>query len=328
MSPVTVDAFDGPVRRLESLVVRWPFKPHRWIADGSPDALQRLVFHRLQEKLRRDDVHAWVASGDSGAVHGLAILQPLEWDSAVLDMKSARIDLIAAEAVSERGAVVDALLAALVAEAARERIQHISVRVDAGDDAAIHALEQRGFLNVDALLTFGAAVNDLPRTQPAVEISVRLGSEADARTIGDIAAREFEHGRFHSDPSVAPERARGVYRAWAEGCCRRTAADAVLIAGTAHEMLGFVACRIERDTAVHLQRSTGTIILIASRNTARGRGVGTMLVAAAGEWFRNERAVAVEVGTQLRNVSAARLYERCGFRLVAGALSFRMMIDS
>jgi GNAT superfamily N-acetyltransferase len=60
----------------------------------------------------------------------------------------------------------------------------------------------------------------------------------------------------------------------------------------------------------------------------RSRGVGTTLVGAAANWFRNEGTAAIEVGTQLPNVAAARLYEACGFRLVSGAVSFRMMIGS
>lgn len=35
----------------------------------------------------------------------------------------------------------------------------------------------------------------------------------------------------------------------------------------------------------------------------------------------------VEVGTQLRNIPASRLYEDCGFRLVASNLSLRKWID-
>ena len=67
--------------------------------------------------------------------------------------------------------------------------------------------------------------------------------------------------------------------------------------------------------------------MIATAASARGRGLGTDLIAAAVAWFMERNAVAVEVGTQLRNVAAARLYERFGFRLVAGALSFRSMLD-
>jgi ribosomal protein S18 acetylase RimI-like enzyme len=83
---------------------------------------------------------------------------------------------------------------------------------------------------------------------------------------------------------------------------------------------------MQPDTAVHLQRPAGTIVMIATAAAARGCGVGTELVTAASAWFLERKAVAVEVGTQLRNVAAARLYERCGFRVVGGALSFRAML--
>jgi len=323
MLRASVEAFNGPVRRLDPLVAEWRFKPYRWIADQTPAALQRLVLGRIEEKLRRDDVRAWVASRE-GLLRGIAILEPLAWDSRVMDMPSARCEFVCAE----DSAIVDALLDAVLAEASRCRIQHVSVRIDAGDDAAIHTLERRGFLNVDALLTYEAAVDELPRQASAAAVSLRDGSAADAAAAGEIAAHAFVHGRFHSDPSLTPERAGCVYRTWAEACCHGTAADHVIIAATGDQTVGFVACRMQRDTAVHLARSTGTISLIASEERMRGNGVGTTLIAGAAEWFRNEGAVAVEVGTQLRNVAAVRLYERCGFRLVSGAMSFRTMIDS
>jgi ribosomal protein S18 acetylase RimI-like enzyme len=320
--PVSVEPFTGPLRQLESLVAAWRFKPYRWIVDQTPEALRRLVLGRIEDNLRRDDVRAWVAFRD-GELRGIAILEPLPWDSRVIDIPSAKCEFVCVE----DSAIVNALLDAALAEAARDRLRHISVRVDAGDDPAVHALERRGFLNVDALLTFEAAVADLPQRRSAATVSLRTGNAADAAAVGEIAAHAFVHGRFHSDPSLTRERAGSVYRTWAEECCRGTAADHVLVAAAGGDTVGFVACRMQRDTAVHLKRPTGTISLIASDESMRGAGIGTMLVSGAAEWFRNEGAVAVGIGTQLRNVVAARLYERCGFRLVSGAMSFRTMIS-
>ena len=104
-------------------------------------------------------------------------------------------------------------------------------------------------------------------------------------------------------------------------------ADDVTVAEEDGCILGFVACQIQTDTAVHLQRRAGTIVLIGTAAAARGRHVGSALLQTVLNRFAGRDAVAVEVGTQLRNVVAARLYERRGFRLVAGALSFRFMVE-
>lgn len=309
---------------IAALASRTPFKPHRWLRPDDPELLASLVRRRLERGMAGNGSQAWAAfvGPEVGAV---AVLQPLPWDSEVLAMSAARIELVGAGGYAERCAALDAVLQSALSAAKILGIRHVSIRLDAGDDAGIQTLERRGFLNVDALATFGL---ELASAAPAAaDGGVRPATDADVQEIGDIAAESFRDGRFHADPDLGPEAGRRVYRAWAIACCEGAAADAVLVASGPRGPLGFVACRMQLDTAAHLERPAGTIVLIATAAPARGRGLGTDLVTAACAWFRQRHAVAVEVGTQLRNVAAARLYEGCGFRLVAGTLSFRAMID-
>ena len=279
----------------------------------------------MHHRLTASTAKAW-AVRDGQTLNGLAVLEPLDWDTRVLEMPAGRLELVTAAAASS--ATLIALIDAAVDAARAAGIRHLSARVDAADDAAIHALEACGFLNVDALLTFGARLADLAgaATPPGIRIRIRTASTTDSAAVSEIAETAFRHGRFHSDPSIAPTRAATVYRTWAAACCEGSAADVVLLAEADDQLAGFVACRMQDDTAVHLDRATGTIPLIATSDRFRGQGVGATLVVAAGAWFAGRNAGAVEIGTQLRNVPAARLYERCGFRLVGGSLSFRLMV--
>ena len=266
---------------------------------------------------------AWAAR-DQHSLRGLTLLEPLEWDSQVLGMSAARLEIVASTGASAE--TVARLIDAAIASASQHGIRHLSARVDAADDPAVHALEVRGFLNVDALLTFAASPADLARAPAPGEATTRTASQGDSETIAALAGRAFTHGRFHSDPAITAARATAVYSTWAAACCEGSAADAVIVVETGETLAGFVACRMQHDTAVYLNRPTGTIPLIATSDYHRGQGIGAALVAAAGRWFGSQDAVAVEIGTQLRNVPAARLYERCGFRLVGGSLSFRLMV--
>jgi dTDP-4-amino-4,6-dideoxy-D-galactose acyltransferase len=242
-------------------------------------------------------------------------------------MSAARIELVAAGNYAERRTALDAVLQPALSAAKGAGIRHVSVRIDAGDDAGIHALERHGFLNVDALVTFGLRLDAAAASSGGPGVRVRPVEAADVQQVGEIAAEAFRDGRFHADPDISADAGQRVYRSWAIACCEGAAAEAVLVASGAEGVRGFVACRMQADTVVHLQRPAGRIVMIATAAPARGRGVGTDLIAAAVLWFMERNAVAVEVGTQLRNVAAARLYERFGFRLVAGALSFRSMLD-
>jgi ribosomal protein S18 acetylase RimI-like enzyme len=51
--------------------------------------------------------------------------------------------------------------------------------------------------------------------------------------------------------------------------------------------------------------------------------VGRALAAHAIRWAAEQGLAAIEVGTPLRNIAAARTYEAAGFRLVASRLTFR-----
>ncbi|MBA2304808.1 MAG: GNAT family N-acetyltransferase [Acidobacteria bacterium] len=326
MSHLEIDV-SAPARpQLRQFLTTWPFKPHRWGVTGSTDGLDDLVVGRVQRGVEDAGAVTWSAMSD-GRLAGFATLLPLEWDSRVLAMPAARVELLVNGSYGESRDAADALLAAATRDAGRRGLRHVSIRVDAADDAVIHALESSAFLNVDALITFFATLAELPAGLPVGSFELRAATAADVDRIVELAAWAFRDGRFHTDPSVPAERARDVYRAWAAACCEGSAADTTIVAADGNEPVGFIACRILADTAVHLRRPTGTIPLIASSQTVRGRGVGRALIAAAAQWFGRQEAAAVEVGTQLRNVAAARLYERSGFRLAAGSLSFRRVIE-
>ena len=322
---MNIEAVAPAGHELERFLERWPFKPHRW--GGTPDGLQRLLVGRVRHTLDERGVRVWTATHGT-SVAGFLTLRPLAWDTRVLSMPAARLELYVDGPYDEGRATAGALLAAAVQSSREQGLRHLSIRVDAGDDAAVHTLEAQDFLNVDALMTFAAATAALPSSPaPLAGIAVRIATPADAGAVGTIAADSFRDGRFHADPSVPARVARDVYRTWAAACCDGSAADASFVAEDSTGAVAFIACRMLRDTAVHLQRATGTIPLIASGEAVRGRGVGLALIGAAAEWFRSEAAAVVEVGTQLRNIAAGRLYERCGFRLAAGSQSFRLMVE-
>lgn len=321
-----VEPFDGDTGPLSRLVTEWPFKPYRWV-DVSPDAVRALAFSRLRQSVARNGVQTWIAR-EGGVPIGLASLEPLSWDSRMLGITAGRAEFMVAGEYRSRKATFDALLAAVLSGAREAGVDHLSVRVDAADDAAIHALEAAGFLGVDALLTFERGVGAGSGAEAAENLTIREVRPGDISAIEAMAASSFVDGRFHTDPSISADRAASIYREWAAACCSGAAADGVVVATTrAGEIAGFVACRIHADTGEYLERLTASIVLVATASTARRRGVGRAIVLAAVDWVRERSAVAMQVGTQIRNTAAARLYENCGFRLAAGSQSFRSVVS-
>jgi len=66
--------------------------------------------------------------------------------------------------------------------------------------------------------------------------------------------------------------------------------------------------------------------MVATAENARGQGVASLATLGALRWFREKGVRIVEVGTQLRNLAAGRLYEKCGFRLCGASLTFRKLV--
>jgi GNAT superfamily N-acetyltransferase len=322
-----VEPFDGHGVALPRLVSDWSFKPYRW-APVSQEAIDAFALSRLRATVARPNVWTSVTRGDDGRIRGLATLEWLSWDSRMLGVSAARLALVVIGDYVSRRQACEALLDAALSEARARKHEHLSVRVDAGDDAAIHALEAGGLLSVDALLTFDRSVSAGPKTVVASDPTLRDAREEDVSAIESIAAESFVDGRFHADPSIPAAVARSIYREWATACFRRDAADEVIVAvGKSGRVEGFVACRMLPDTGMPLGRLTASIVLIATALVARGRGVGRQLVNGAVEWAGGRSAVTMQVGTQTRNTAAARLYEQCGFRLASGSQSFRAVIS-
>ena len=325
MTLLAVERYTGSAAGLPGSIARQLFRRHQYPA--TEDAIEGFARHRLDQLLGADGSEA-LALTDGDKFRGLAVLQPLEWDSRVLGIRAGRLELLVAGTYEERASAATALFDAALSAAKGHGLRHVSIRVDASEDATVHVAERLGFINVDTLLTFGARVDQIAIPAQASGISLREAAADDAGALGDLAADAFEHGRFHMDPVIAPETARRVYREWAMACVRGAAADYVAVAIDGDRCGGFVACRLAKDAAVHFGRPMSTIALIAAARDVRGRGVGPLLIGAARDWSRAHDVERLEVGTQVSNLKAARLYERCGFRLVASSVTLRMVIDA
>ncbi|MCX7800715.1 MAG: GNAT family N-acetyltransferase [Fimbriimonadales bacterium] len=188
--------------------------------------------------------------------------------------------------------------------------RHLAVRVPDGRPALAQSLERAGFFWVDATVVFerslvGFAAEADPQIAPA--------AEGQLRRLQAIARGAFAQSRYQTDPHLPPEGARRLTDAWVANLWAGRA-DLVLVADPVHPV-GFVACLF--DPA----RRSAQIDLIAVAEEGRGRGVGRRLVLEACRHYSG-RADRLEVGTQLANLGAVRLYEACGCRLARSALTF------
>jgi len=310
---------------LAPLIKAWPFQP-----DGCEPVQRAPDDHPVCRHIREargNDGGAWVVT-QQNQVRGFGCFRKLPWDSRQLRMTAARIDyLLAAGSYNEQRSVKEMLLEELLMEAQNVGVWHMSARVDASDLSSLHVLEEAGFLTVDGILTFALDLKEHSPVKPVNDFNIRLANADDATEAAVLARTAYVYDRFHADPFIDRELADELHADWVRNSCNDKAADAVLIAEDENGLLGFVTCKLTGDMGCDLPKSSrGTIVLVASTPQARGRGIGYSLTMAALEWFRGSGCETVEVGTQLSNITASRLYQKCGFRLRATSVSLRRLL--
>ena len=316
---------------LELLIKAWSFKPEG--CEPLARAPEDDAVCRHIREARGNDGGAWVVV-QQNHVRAFGCFRKLPWDSQQLRMPAARIDyLLAAGSYNEQRSVKEMLLEELLVEAQNLGVWHMSARVDASDLSSLHVLEEAGFLTVDGILTFALDLKAHSAVEPVNDFKIRLATADDGAEAAALARTAYVYDRFHADPFIDRELADELHADWARNSCDGKAANAVLIAGDQSGLLGFVTCKLPPDSGSDSSASRnssdfrrGTIVLVASAPQARGRGVGYSLTMAALEWFRQSGCETVEVGTQLSNIPASRLYQTCGFRLQATSVSLRRLL--
>lgn len=249
---------------------------------------------------------------------GAADWQILAWDSGQFGMRAARLEKLAAEgSYEESRRRKRALLHMVLDECRRAGIRHLSARVGTEDSSTIHVLEEAGFELIDGIQSFGLELSEIHAAPPA---GTRLFAPDDLAEVLEIGRTAFVFDRFHADAALAPGVADRVHESWTRNCCLGTAADAVFVAGEDRRVASYVTCRVDAEAA------RGVIVLVATAAWARGKGAARRASSAALCWFRGQGLLSAEVGTQLRNVAAARLYESLGFRMIRASLTFRKLL--
>jgi ribosomal protein S18 acetylase RimI-like enzyme len=310
---------------VEAFIPKWKTNPiciHQRITS---EGVAALSVSRLFAALD-NSAQAWTAWDDSRLL-GLIVLQGLAWDSRQLGLSAGRIDYFASDPDLQPYAVKNELLRRALEAAGEQKIQYLTARLDARDLSGVHVLEQSGFITVDGIVTFGRRAPSQPIEIQNQDITIRLATQADAEAAAEIARSAFIYDRFHADPAIPSDVADRLHFEWVRNSCSGVAADAVVLGFVGGELAGFVTCKIQSDSEKYLGEKIGTVVLVATREGYRGKGVAASLTAASVNWFATRGVTVIEVGTQLRNTPASRLYQRCGFEIVGASSSLRKFVE-
>lgn len=280
---------------------------------------------RVIEWLQQPEERLFQEKNRAGLI-GVARWSDLPWDSRHFGFPAARIDsLIAAGAYAEQRSVLRSLLDLVVRSNELAGIQHLTTRVDTGELATVHALGEAKFEFIDGIQTFGLRLHRCQKigSQSTSDLRIGLIQDSQFEAVVEIGKSAYQFDRFHSDPALPDGVADRLHGDWLANSCSGKAADAVFVASNSREVLGFVTVKFDREMNEFCRIRLATIVLVATAEHCRGNGVAKAMTLEALRWLKDKGTVFVQVGTQLRNIAASRLYEACGFRLTNTSLTFR-----
>ncbi|MGD0497265.1 MAG: GNAT family N-acetyltransferase [Bryobacteraceae bacterium] len=318
------DAGAAEVREMAGLLRDWPLHPYSAYASDFEDAAYS-EFRDWRARKISGGVHSrTIVARSSGSIVASACWSFLPWDTEQLAVSCARFEWLASEgpyALARRRKT--ALAGAVIGRCQADGIHYLTARIHAGDLSSIHALEEKGFELIDGIQTFSIQLDSAGGWPAAGAYRIRLYEPRDLGRILAIARSSYVFDRFHMDASLPREAADSVNERWVENACLGTAADAVVVALDGEVPVGYVTCTVDKEAGERLGILFGTVGMVATDPMLRGRGVARAATYGALGWFASQGVRVVEVGTQIANIPAGRLYEECEFRLVANSLTFR-----
>lgn len=310
-----------------SMLETYPYNDFRRYPSLGDRAAAKYLEGVVSETLARQEVKSWLGLVDEKPA-GLILLSPLAWDTDFFGIPMARLTFLGAPAPREEVyRAADQLLEVALATSRDSQIEHLSIRVDVEDIAAVHALEKHGFRLMDTLFTYAFHPKKcrLPELEHAYD--VRTFSSKDQEAVMEITATAFDGylSRFSVDPHIPSERALALYLEWAKKCCQGELADEMLVAERKGKVIGYLGWRRHRD----LERLTGVRI--------DGGGLGACYPRRFNAYIELLReaarraltqADATDSETQSFNMATASFYQQLDFRYVRAKYAFHCWLGA
>jgi len=264
---------------------------------------------KISEEKSEDIIQSYLLNENQ--LIGVSFLVWSKWDSAHFNLNIGKMNSCFFGSEADLNARI-VLSKNLMKESKRKNFDLLFARVPMDDMLTVIALERVGAVLTDVLMTLQKDLDDFSISNTEVKgVDVTEASKEDVRTLYEIGRKAFKFDHFHSDPLLSTNLSDELYAKWAVNSLYGLA-DKVLVAKRKHRVVGFITCKIESLTQ---KCKFGFIDLIGVEPREGGKGIGSLLVNKALNWF-TEFVPSVYVATQVRNMTAMRLYTRLGFKPV------------
>ncbi|MBN2053202.1 GNAT family N-acetyltransferase [Candidatus Woesearchaeota archaeon] len=281
----------------------------------------------------------FMLSDGSGQAAGIILFEKLEFDTELFEVNSWRItDLIV---VNKPGNGASSVCTLLLDEAEKmirkENGRFIQCKVDERNDMVCQALgnEDYSLISDDVILRkdLGAAKqkpsdndknnDNKANNNPANDYIIKFCEEPDVKALYSLSKKAYTTTRFHQDKNIRKEHANEMQGLWARNCYHQKLSDEIiLVKGRKDDDLyGYVACSVIKDK-FEGEKKAGRIVLIATHEKHRGKGIGSILIKESDDWFIKQGCNQAVVGTQTINIPAINFYQKNGYKVISHTLAF------
>lgn len=191
-----------------------------------------------------------------------------------------------------------------------ESIDCIYVLAGSHHMPTIRILEDNRFRFVDirSMFVYNKDITSQEIVLPP-HITLRESVATDITALIEVAESAYVQSRFYADEYFDKRRVSQMYGIWLTKSINQELADYTVIAEVNQIPVGYVTCSINRNTRI------GQIGLVGVAPSARGMQLAQFMINHVMRWFHSREVSTIQVVTQGRNISAQRLYQRCGFLL-------------
>lgn len=250
----------------------------------SPDQRRAYWLDEIRQSLAEETSIAfgWLVSG---RISGFIIYNESPWDSRIIGRRTGTVNYLAVTRDEPAGVeILRELTSQLVQTLADRGTQFVVCKAQSSELAAIHALEQSGFLLMDTLLDF---VFDFSRTplekirfpERDGQLKIRPAKDTDLPVLIDINEKSFGDyfGRYHADPQMPAGTATRIYTEWVRSAFQGWA-DWILVVELDDKIAAYGLWRKPRGAEERNSIGVAHYDLAAIDPEFRGRGLWTALM--------------------------------------------------
>lgn len=255
-----------------------------------------------------------------GRMVALARARRLPWDTERLGIPCGRLEQLWAEGKARMPMLIEAL-DEVIGRFDREGIQLVDARVGLHDLSFAQALEGRGFFLTDVMAIYGSAAAPAPMAAPeGYRVAEEPGGPEALDEAASFTLSAFSHSRLYHDSRIDKRAADDFYLALLRHFFTAPDTTLVLARGPEGRVTGYALGRLGEDPLPGTD-ALAYLWMIAVDPAHTGKGLGRVLL---NEFLRamHQRAPFVEIGTQVFNGPAIRLYQRANLPVAAHLATF------